>query len=245
MTRPGHRHITQEQIKLQRDRLVASGFRARLETQSLLTGLLYVDLDAHPDKPPVFTDLHYHDLLEIPGIPPTSEELRNTAEELARKLRALPWDQIVQDLADSLNEIKNLLLSEDAQKSRVALANTLEEVEKTMRILNRNLDPLLRDARSTVGSTQALINESHAMVKDSRQQVSSILVQTDKTLNAATVALQRADASLRGLGEAIGPESPLTEALQELKEASRAIRDLGDYLQRHPEALVSGKAEER
>jgi paraquat-inducible protein B len=33
----------------------------------------------------------------------------------------------------------------------------------------------------------------------------------------------------------------LTDTLQAVKQAARAIRDLGDYLERHPEALLSGK----
>lgn len=230
--------MTQERLTQQRDQLVASGFRARLEMQSLLTGLLYVDLDVHRDKPPVFTDLKYRDLLEIPGIPATAEELRNTAEELARKLRVLPWDQIVQDLAKSLSEIKTLLVSEEIKKSNIALSNTLEEVEETTRILNRNLEPLLKDSRVTVDSTQVLVAESHAMVKELRQQIPSIVAQTDKTLIAATQALQQVELS-------IGPESALNEALLEMKAASRAMRDLGDYLQRHPESLISGKREEK
>lgn len=236
--------MSREQLQIHRDRLVASGFRARLEMQSLLTGLLYVDLDVHPDKPPVFADLHYHDLLEIPGIPATSEELRNTAEEVARKLRALPWDQIVQDLAQSLSEVKTVLLSDDAKKSRVALTSTLEEVEHTIQILNQNLGPLMKATHSTIDNTHTLVAESQAMVKELRQQIPPILAQSDKTLRAATMALQQADVSLQKVGDAVGPESALNDALQKLQEASRAIRDLGDYLQRYPESLVSGKQPE-
>ncbi len=233
--------MTEDELKANRDRLVASGFRARLEMQSLLTGLLYVDLDVHPDKPPMFANLDYQGLLEIPGIPATTEELRNTAEEVAKKLRALPLDQIVQDLAESLHEIKNLLASDDVQKSKVALANTLEEVEKTIKILNRNLEPLLSDTGKTVANTGALIEDSRALVKALHQDMQPLLNNTDKTLAAATAALKQADQSLQKVGDAVGPESALNDTLQSVNEAARAIRDLSDYLERHPEALLSGK----
>jgi paraquat-inducible protein B len=233
--------MSDEELKANRDRLVASGFRARLEMQSLLTGLLYVDLDVHPDKPPVFANLEYQGLLEIPGIPATTEELRNTAEEVAKKLRALPLDQIVQDLADSLREIKTLLASDDIKKSKMALANTLEEVEKTIKILNQNLEPLLNDTSKTMASTGALIEDSRAMVKELHSEMRPLLSNTDKTLTAATAALKRADESLQKIGDAVGPESALPDTLQALKDAARAIRDLGDYLERHPESLLSGK----
>jgi paraquat-inducible protein B len=233
--------MSDEELKANRDRLVASGFRARLEMQSLLTGLLYVDLDVHPDKPPMFADLEYKGLLEIPGIPATTEELRNTAEEVAKKLRALPLDQIVQDLADSLREIKTLLASDDIKKSKLALANTLEEVEKTIKILNRNLEPLLNDTTQTMVSTRELLDDSRAMVKDLHSEMRPLLSNTDKTLIAATAALKRADESLQKIGDAVGPESAMTDSLQALKDAARAIRDLSDYLERHPESLLTGK----
>lgn len=230
-----------DQLKMHRDRLVADGYRARLEMQSLLTGLLYVDLDEHPNKPPIFANLEYHNLLEIPGIPATTEELRNTAEEVAQKLRSLPLDQIVQDLASSLREIKTLLASDDVQKSKVALTNTLEEVEKTVKILNRNLDPLLSNTNKTVASAGAMLEDSRSVINQFHSDLGPLLKNTDKTLVAATSALNRADQSLQKVGEAVGPESALTDSLQAVKDAARAIRDLGDYLEQHPEALLSGK----
>jgi len=233
--------MSKDELREHRDRLVAAGYRARLEMQSLLTGLLYVDLDEHPNKPPVFTNLEYKNLLEIPGVPATTEELRDTAEEVVQKLRGLPLDQIVQDLASSLREIKTLLASDDVQKSKVALTNTLEEVEKTVKILNRNLDPLLSNTNKTVANAGALLEDSRSVINQFHNDLGPLLKNTDKTLVAATSALNRADQSLQKVGDAVGPESALNDSLQAVRDAARAIRDLGDYLEQHPEALLSGK----
>lgn len=224
-----------------RDDLVKAGFRARLETQSLLTGLLYVDIDLHPDKPPLFVNLNYKGIVEFPGIPKTTDELRNTAEEVAKKLRELPLDQIVLDLSESLKEIKNLLASEDVKKSKAALARTLEEMDKTVTTLNRNLEPMLKDTNTTIRNTNLLMQDSRAMVQDIRSDIKPILASTDKTLKAAALALNRADESMANVNEAIGPESALNETLEALRDASRSIEGLTDYLERHPESLISGK----
>ncbi|MDD2761618.1 MAG: MlaD family protein [Methylomonas sp.] len=230
-----------EQLKESRDRLVKLGMRARLETQSLLTGLLYVDLNFYPDRPPVFTGLVHDQLLEIPGVPTTADEIKTTAEEVAKKLRAMPLDQIVQDFSDNLREIKTLLASEDVERSRVALANTLEELDKTTKTLNRHLEPLLKNTDMTIVNTNHLMQETHAMVQELKQDLPAILKSSDKTLNAASSALVKAEESLRHVDEAVGPESALTDALDAVKQAARAIRNLGDYLERHPEAVLSGK----
>lgn len=224
------RAMTRKEREANRDRLVAAGFRARLELQSLLTGLLFIDLNLYPDKPPVFTSLEYKGLLELPGIPTTADELRNAASEVAKKLNELPLEDIVQDLSASLREIKTFLASEDVKKSKVALANTLEEMEKTIKTLNHNLEPLLANTNKTMVNTNTLINDFKPIVAN-----------TDKTLTAATAALDRAQDSMTKLGGAVGPESELNETLGALKDAARSIRNLTDYLERHPEAVLTGK----
>ncbi|MEC4749155.1 MlaD family protein [Methylomicrobium sp. Wu6] len=233
--------MTHAQQVTNRDNLVKAGFRARLETQSLLTGLLYVDIDVHRDKPPVFVNLDYKGLVEFPGIPKTTDELRNTAEEVAKKLRALPLDQIIQDFAESLKEIKAILASDDVKKSREALAKTLEGMDKTVSTLNRNLEPMLKDTNKTIQNTNLLMEDSRAMVRDVHQDIKPILASADKTLAAATAALNRAEQSMANVSDAIGPESALNETLASLKDASRSIKELTDYLERHPESLISGK----
>ncbi|HEY8036847.1 MAG TPA: MlaD family protein [Methylobacter sp.] len=222
--------MTRKEREANRDGLVAAGFRARLEMQSLLTGLLYIDFDVHRDKPPVFTGLEYQGLLELPAIPTTVDEIRNTAEQVVKKINEMPLEDIVQNLSASLREINNFLASEDVKKSKVALANALEGMEKTVKTLNHNLEPLLVNTNNTMVSTNALIRDFKPIVAN-----------TDKTLTAATAALDRSRDSMAKLDGAVGPESDLTETLEALKDTARSIRNLTDYLERHPEAVLTGK----
>lgn len=233
--------MNQDQRKANRDRLVALGMRARLETQSLLTGLLYVDLNFYPDKEPMFVNLEHNNLLEIPGIPTTTEEIRNTAEAVAQKLRTLPLDQIVQDFSESLHEIKTLLSSEDAKRSNIALATTLEEIEKTSKTLNQHLEPLLRNIDDTFRNTNTLMQETQALVKVLQTELPVLITSSDKTMSAATAALKTSETSVRQMAESVGPESTLSDTLISVKRAAQSIRELSDYLERHPESLLRGK----
>lgn len=230
-----------EERKANRDQLVALGMRARLETQSLLTGLLYVDLNFYPDKRPMFASLEYKELLEIPSLPTATDELRNTAEEVAQKLRALPLDEIVQDFADSLREIKVLLASEEVKKSQIALADTLVELQKSTKTLNKNLEPILLNADKAIVNGNELVKETHAMVRELQKSLPGLLSNSDKTMVAATAALRQAETALKQVDSAVGSDSALTDTLNAVKQAARAVRDLGDYLERHPEAVLSGK----
>ena len=67
--------------------LVARGMRAQLQTQSLVTGQLFIQLDFYPDAPPQHLRLDPGtDLPEIPTVPTTFEEVSQTV-----KLLRQPW----------------------------------------------------------------------------------------------------------------------------------------------------------
>lgn len=210
-----------------RNRLVEIGFRARLEMQSLLTGLLYVDFDLHPEKKPVYADLNYQDILEMPSLPTTSDEIFNTAEEIAQKISSLPFEQIIYDLSDSLKEVKNLLASDQTKQTTTALTNTLNEMETTFRLVNNHLESLMQETQQTVATTRTLIATT-------QQELKPLLASMDQTLISTQKFIQSFD-------HAVGPESKLQDTLDALTAASRSVKNLTDYLERHPEALLSGK----
>jgi paraquat-inducible protein B len=81
----------------------------------------------------------------------------------------------------------------------------------------KNLDVLTREASTHIGPTM--------------ESLQGASVQLEKTLNATSGLLGN---TTTGTGE-------LPRALRDLREASRSVRMLTDYLERHPEALVQGK----
>ena len=81
----------------------------------------------------------------------------------------------------------------------------------------KNLDVLTREASTHIGPTM--------------QSLQGASVQLEKTLSATS--------GLLGTSSTGGGELP--HALRDLREASRSVRLLTDYLERHPEALVQGK----
>lgn len=233
---PGH-----EQQLATRDRLVSSGFRARLETQSLLTGLLFVDFDRHPNRSAQFANVDFQGLIELPGLPTTTDDIRNTIEELARSLRNLPLEQMVHNLAGTLAEVRKIVGSEEMKRSNAALANTLEKMDANLTTLNQHLGPLLQETNKAVGDTRSLVQDSRNLVKDFQGSIKPVLASTEKTLNSASSALEKAQSTLNTVDGALGPNSSLNQTLTALRNTSRSIKDLTDFLERHPESLLSGK----
>jgi paraquat-inducible protein B len=115
---------------------------------------------------------------------------------------------------DDLSESATRLLA-DARQAVQGANQVLRSPELTETI--KNLDVLTREASTHIGPTM--------------QSLQAASAQLEKTLSASSALL---GSSTTGSGE-------LPRALRDLREASRSVRLLSDYLERHPEALLKGK----
>jgi len=108
-----------------------------------------------------------------------------------------------------------------------------DEIGKETKAALTGLDQTLKDARKLLGRIDAeVVPEAKAAMENLKRAVASaerVLANTDKTL--------------------VGPDAPATqelrEALQEVSRAARAVRVFVEYMDKHPEALISGKAKEK
>jgi paraquat-inducible protein B len=86
---------------------------------------------------------------------------------------------------------------------------------------------------------QKTLADADTLLKQFRTDV---VPQARDTLAAAQTALNSANSTLQ-------PDSPLaqntTDAMNELARTAAAFRTLADYLERHPEALIRGKVEDK
>ncbi|MGR9105845.1 MAG: MlaD family protein [Gammaproteobacteria bacterium] len=215
-------------------KLIAAGLKARLEMQSLLTGLLYVEFNFYPDEEVHLTGLKYKDLPELPSIPTTVDQIRNTADEIMTKIRELPIEEMVNDLAETLREARDLMKSDDLNRSLASLSKTLEETERLTRTLNNHLEPLLNNANGAVSDTRITVQEF-------RKEIGETLHQVDKSLNTATRVLEESRHAINAVEDFASPDSLLGQALVEMRDASRSVKDLTESLERQPDSVIFGK----
>lgn len=84
-------------------------------------------------------------------------------------------------------------------------------------------------------------------LQGSLKSLRKLIERADKQLTPqAHAALKSARESLDRVGKVLGPDAPLIgsvgDSLSELTRAARALRQLADYLQTHPESLVRGRS---
>ncbi|WP_256361469.1 MCE family protein [Methylomonas koyamae] len=225
---------TEKQHRQAAQKLIDLGLKGRLETQSLLTGLLYVDLNFHADKPMNLVKLDYKNLPELPSVPTTVDEIRNTADEIINRAKQLPLEDTLKNLSETLAEIRGLLQSDDTRKSMAALAKSLQETQKLMATLNSQSGPLLTNANGALSDTRTTLQELN-------KQLLPVLKAVETSLNTATQVMQSSQGTLAAVEAMAAPDAPLSQAMQEMRNAARALKDLGESLERQPSAIIYGK----
>ena len=167
-------------------------------------------------------------------MPTTTDEIRNTADEIMTRIRKLPLEEIMNDLSVTMREIRDFTKSEDTRKSLAALAKTLEETQKLTTTLNASIQPILNNANGT-------LSESRHLIIETRKEMVAVLKHLDTSLIKATQVLDESQHAVNAVETLTEPDSVLGQALVEMRDASRSIKDLSDYLERRPDSLLFGK----
>lgn len=220
--------------------LVDRGLRARLKMQSLLTGLLYVDLDFYPGKPARFISDDQNPN-EIPTI-------RTAVEEFTSMLEDFPAADFLADLAAISASLNKILATPAIRTIPVRLEATLSHLESLTERLNAQGGPLLNEAEarfSELRSAIAAVQAAMGKVGRAADQVEKWTDQDSRVSRSITEAGTELAGAARVLQQLAEGESPtvqrFTLSLQEISRAARALRLLAESLERQPEAILRGK----
>jgi paraquat-inducible protein B len=208
---------------------IRRGFRARLDAESLVTGVLYVSLDMVPDAPPPAFHQLRPEYSETPTMPSQVQQLLANLEHfdlpgISAKLTALlsrlntslghlDLPQINAGVTNLLGAANQLLTTPDLTNSVVAARRALENAQVLLARLDGRVDPLADNLTNTLFEAQKTL----ADVRRGAQNLSDLL----------------------GPDSSFG--SDLTQALEQLGNAGRAVADLAEFLQRNPNALLAGR----
>ena len=185
----------QQSRRTEVEELIRRGLRAQLQTDSLVTGLLSVDLDFYPDTPveQVSIDIAaLRDHLVVPAVPSRMEELEQSLgtvmQEIPGLLRdvrgllgevtsgetASSVDQILRDVAhftDSLDRATPAMarLIERTEQSAASIQRVAESAEQIMTSNQETIDATIGDLRATVTAVRRMADQVNNMVAENRQ----------------------------------------------------------------------------
>ena len=210
--------------------LINRGLRAQLNTQSLLTGLLYIELDFHPqgevNLPPV--DSPY---LQLPTIP-------TNLERLAKKLQEIDISKLTGQLESISDGINSLVSSDEFQGLPADLTSALDSL--------RDLSSQLQEQLASTGpKLDTVLDETAATVSHANMQLPKLTTLVEANLKVLEDAITSFEQGMNGIDGLVSPDSAtlyqLNNALQEMTRAGRSLQALANTLEQQPESLIQGK----
>jgi paraquat-inducible protein B len=167
--------------------------------------------------------------VEIPTRPTDIQQLmqnlahvdfKGLEDRLSTLITNLDFAVVSLNLGQMSGRITNLLASLNRVASSPEITNTLGSIQRTM------------------GEYQLLAEKLNSRVDPLVADVTNTLAQANQTL-----ALLRG--AVKDLSGMLAPDSPLQNdlslALQQLAGASQSVATLAEFLERHPNALITGR----
>jgi paraquat-inducible protein B len=221
------------------DLYIKEGFRARLKILSLITNQLSVSLDFFPNEPVV---LHNY-LPQYKEIPTKPTQLA----EFNKMLAELPLKDIAKKLFSTIGKIEKFMDSPETKESLKTLMDTGKAANSLVKKFDRDIDPLVADLKLTTASVRKTLDQAQKTLALNEGVPGELAAKIQTTIEQAQTTLKKVDENLDNLNNFAQDNKDITYQLQstldEFNKVARSARELTDYLEQHPEALIRGKKE--
>jgi paraquat-inducible protein B len=209
---------------------VKKGLRAQLNFQSLLTGLLYVELDFYPDSP-IKLYAFQKNYRELPTIGTSFEEISKNLQELNIK-------GLVTNINKLAVQVTKIVGNGEIQTALDGFNRATSSIEKTSDNLDKEITLLRKTLSISLNQFDVLVNE----LSTKTPVLAESLNQRLEDLHASLKGLDRATANI---SDTFSEDAPiiyqLNETLAEISRSAQAFRSLSETLDQQPEALLRGK----
>jgi paraquat-inducible protein B len=219
------------------ENLVQRGLRAKLEVAGLATGLLFVQLEFRQPGDTQEELKGTHDrYVVVPSVHSAISEFQKGIGELLANVKNV-------DLAKVARDISALADTARKQIDGVDLRGVTEQWKKT----GAQFEAFAKDPEfkktfdslnAAVSDLRGMIAKLDAQIEPTSKELATTLADARKSIQAFsdTAASARSFiAAHAGLGEDLG------DTLEHLNDAADAVRRLADFLERNPNALITGR----
>lgn len=198
------------------EQAIQYGLRAQLQSESLVTGVLFVQLSYHP-RTAVNLIGTPDGTPEIPTLPTQIEQAQSAIKQIIAKLDEIDFKELIDRLTTAAEAIGQFASSKELKRTVDSLDETLKSIRDLSTSVEKNMSPLVGTLKTTA------------------EEVGAVGRELEQTL-----------ATARTLVEPEAPLAvDLRRALGDLRDAARSIQSLADELDRNPSSLVFGRETER
>jgi paraquat-inducible protein B len=210
---------------------IKNGLRASLQAESLVTGVLYIEMRPNPNAPPPV----YHQLKKIYSEIPSEPT----------KIQALMDNLASLDIKAISTNINALIVKLDAVAGNMRMGEITTEITNTLSsirglVASPDITNSLASVRTTLDQYRALGEKLTGRVDPLAESITNSLAEANRTL-----------AQLRGtadnLRSMLRPDAPLhhdlDQLLRQLAGTAESVSTLIEFLKQHPNALITGREE--
>ena len=221
--------------------LIDQGLRAQLRISSLLTGKLYVDLAFYPDSEML---LHNKDtaLFEIPS-------QASGLEQITQKLESLPLDEILNKTAAALDGINSIINSTETRRTLDSLDSTLNRLNTLFTRADAEFPALAAELKKGLTNFAALSATANTLLRTADKELPGMSAELKQLLTGLNTTAGALAKTLHNIEQLTAKDSMLSYqfagSLREIERAAASIRQLTDYLQQNPNALLFGQGEDK
>jgi len=224
--------VVREQIDL--------GMRVRLELASIVTGVVFLELEFDDDEgPPVFVR-EKAPFPEIPTKKSALAELGQSATEVIARLSAVDAPAIGAQLITVLKTV-------DSTLSGVQLRETTDALLAAVADLREAIDRA--DVEQSRRKLQTTLDEFYDVGVLLNQRLEPTLARVDSATRKLDHTLSVLQTAAHDVGNVMRPNSDLIVSIEQAMEANRrameSMRLLAETIERNPKVLLTGKPQNR
>jgi paraquat-inducible protein B len=211
--------------------LIERGLRAQLQTDSLVTGLLFIQLDLPPATSPEAAPREATidpatKLLEIPTVPTTLQEVSNTVRQVFDKLAELPLEEMLRLFEGTLLGINRLVNAPEVLEAIHNLNVTLTGMQQVL----QHADTQVTHVASSATTTLASLNKAATDIQQLAQQAQLLVQHVDKQLgqvasSAATTLGQVGKLTQTVNAQALALATSLSQTAEGALQAIERLRE--------------------
>jgi paraquat-inducible protein B len=222
-------------------RAIDRGLAAQLNLESFITGQLFVELSYVGENANLFRVALEGDpeILQIPTITSSMDQITADAAKLVADARDVDLKRLNDNVNQALENLAEVLAGIDSEGISRAVVAAAGRVEQTFGSeefvsLMASLRETADQARATLASLDLADGPMAASVERNAVRLEAVL-ENFEALSASANTLVAPGSDLR---------YELENALRELGRAGRSLRELSDFIERNPRALLTGRPEE-
>jgi paraquat-inducible protein B len=213
--------------------LIERGLRGQLQTDSLVTGLLFIQLDLPPAMSPEAAPREATidpttKLLEIPTVPTTLQELSNTVRQALDKLAELPLEEMLRSFESTLLGINRLVNAPEVLGAMRNLNVTLTGMQQVL----QQADTQVTHVASSATTAFESLNRAATDIQQLTQQTQQLVQHVDKQFGQVTSSATTTFGQVGKLTQTVNTQAlALATSLRQTAEgALRAIEGMRETL---------------